>query len=529
MDIITLETIWKRLIAVVDEGAAALVRTSFSTVVRDSYDFSVIITDRRGNSLVQASDSLPSFIGTLPRTVRSFLQKFPEETLVEGDILITNDMFAGTGHLPDITVVRPLFYQGVLIGFAASTAHAPDIGGKIRSPEPREIFEEGLQIPLMKLAEAGVINQTLMAILRKNVRVPELVEGDLMAQLNTLALIDARINEVLGEYGLYNLEDFSMQVRARSEAAMRKAISELPDGTYRTELSTDGLTDQPIRLAVAVIVSGDCLHVDYTGSSPQVHKAINCAMNYTYSMTAYALKCILAPEIPNNDGFIAPIEVTAPEGSIVNPVFPASGGSRVLIGHFLPTLVFQALGEIVPEHIIAGSGSPIWCLNLASIDASGRPLTNLFFFNGGMGASAKRNGLDVMSWPGNISSTPSEVIEATAPLRVLEKSISRDSGGAGLFHGGRGQRIRFAYTGKSGAVVSFLSERTKIGAPGLSGGSAGAVGGLWINGKPIDPKAQHQVEPGDVIEMATPGGGGFGSANVGADEANTTKVRNTRH
>lgn len=516
MDTITLETLWTRLISVVDEAAVALLRTSFSTVVRDSYDFSVVITDQHGRSLVQATDSLPSFIGTLPRTVRAFLREFPAHTLKEGDIFITNDMFDGTGHLPDISVARPIFADGKLIAFAASTAHAPDIGGKIRSPEPREVFEEGLQIPTMKLVEAGVMNQTVIAFLRKNVRVPDLVEGDLMAQLSTLELISRRLGEVRAEYDLADLDELSGEILGRAERALRNAVSQVPDGSYSAELQTDGLTNAPLTLKVDIRIAGSDIEVDFAGSSGQVAKAINCAYCYTLSMAAYALKCALVPEIPNNEGFVSPIKVTAPEGSIVNPVFPASGGSRVLVGHYIPTLIFQALALALPDNVLAGAGSPIWCLNLSSKDSSGRPQANLFFFNGGMGASSGRDGLTCMAWPGNISSTPSEVIEKTSPLRVLQKSIVRGSGGKGQYRGGDGQKMVFEYVGPSGAAISFLAERTVFGAPGLAGGRSGAVGYLKINGSLIDPKSQHILASGDLIEVVTPGGGGYGTAKAAA-------------
>ncbi|MEJ8476543.1 hydantoinase B/oxoprolinase family protein [Roseibium algae] len=513
MDPITLETLWTRMISIVDEGAAAMLRSSFSTVVRDSYDFSVIITDRTGNSLVQATDSLPSFIGTLPRTVRAFLKEYPANTLKPGDVLITNDMYDGTGHLPDISVARPIFYKGELIAFAASTAHAPDIGGKIRSPEPREIFEEGLQIPMLKLFSGGQMDQTLRAFLRKNVRVPDLVEGDLAAQTSTLELIERGIHSLMAQYHLQDLKELSHEIRTRAENALATAIAAVPDGSYSAEMETDGLTDSPITLRVKVTIKGNEVSLDFAGSSQQVPKAINCAYCYTLSMSAYAIKCALAPDIPNNEGFVTPISVEAPERSIVNPVFPASGGSRVLIGHYIPSLIFQALAEVIPERVLAASGSPIWCLNLASLDSQGRPQANLFFFNGGMGAASSRDGIHCMSWPGNISATPSEAIDQTAPLHVVHKKIIRGSGGAGRYRGGDGQSIMFEYSGNDGAAISFLSERTTQPAPGIQGGLPGNVGYLRINGKDVDPKSQHILKQGDRIEMGTPGGGGYGHAS----------------
>lgn len=509
-DSATLEVLWTRLVSIVDEAAAALVRTSFSTVVRDSHDFSCVITDAAGRSLVQATDSIPSFIGTLPRTIRIFLEEYPAETLQPGDVLITNDIWMGTGHLPDISVGKPLFHNGNLIGFAGSTAHAPDIGGKIRSPEPREVFEEGFQIPIMKVIRAGEPDETFFRLLRKNVRTPDEVVGDLWAQITALDLMDQRIDGFMTEYGLDTLEDLATEIQTRSERAMRAAIRELPDGTYVNTISTDGLTE-PLDLKVTLTIDGDEVLADFAGSAPQVDKAINCAMCYTYAMTAYAVKCAAAPHLPNNDGSIRPIRAVAPEGCILNPQFPASGGSRALIGHFVPSLIFGALAQIVPERIMAGAGSPLWCINQSGVTESGSPFAKLFFFNGGMGATDQSDGQSTLSWPSNISTTPIEVIEQLAPLRVHRRTLRAGSGGDGQYRGGLGQEVLFESTSKTPTAVAFLAERTRVAAPGIAGGADGAKGELRINDEIADPKKQHIVHTGDTILLRTPGGGGYGT------------------
>ena len=263
-DPITLEVLWTRLVSAVDEAAAALVRTSFSTVVRDSHDFSCVITDASGRSLVQATDSIPSFIATLPATIKHFLDVYPAEELKPGDVLITNDIWMGTGHLPDISVGKPIFHNEKLVGFAGSTAHAPDIGGKIRSPEPREVFEEGFQIPIMKLMSAGKVDETFIRLLRQNVRAPDEVVGDLYAQLTALDLMERRVSDVMAQYNLKDLASLASEIQNRSERAMRAAIRELPDGTYTNEMPTDGL-DVPVTLKVAVTIDGEEVGADYTG------------------------------------------------------------------------------------------------------------------------------------------------------------------------------------------------------------------------------------------------------------------------
>ena len=265
-DPIELELLWRRLISMVDEAAAAMVRTSFSTLVRESYDFSCVITDAAGQSLVQASESIPSFIGTLPETVKHFLRFFPPDQLAPGDVLITNDIWLGTGHLPDITLAKPIFKDGTLVAFSATTAHAPDIGGKIRSPEPREVFEEGLQIPPMKMIAAGRTDETLVTIIRKNVRTPDQTMGDLWAQVVALDLMEDRLRVLMEGYGLPDLTDLAREIQGRCETAMRSAIRELPDGTYRSELQTDGLMDKPITLKLALTIKGDEILMDFAGT-----------------------------------------------------------------------------------------------------------------------------------------------------------------------------------------------------------------------------------------------------------------------
>jgi len=519
-DAIELELLWRRLISLVDEAAAALVRTSFSTLVRESYDFSCIVTDARGQSLVQATESIPSFIGTLPATVKHFLRYFPPSALEPGDVLITNDLWMGTGHLPDITVAKPIFLDGRLVAFSASTAHAPDIGGKIRSPEPREVFEEGLQIPPLKLMRRGVADETLVAILRQNVRTPDQTLGDLWAQVVALDVMEERLMTLMRGNDLADLTDLAAEIHGRCETAMRAAIAALPDGTYCSELQTDGVLDTPITLRMALTIAGDAITMDFTGTDAQVDRAINCAMCYTYAMCMYGVKVCTEPSLPNNEGAFRPITVTAPAGCIVNPVFPASGGSRMLIGHYLPMLVFGCLGQVVPERVMAACGSPMWGMNQSGVraqpDGSLKPYANMFFYNGGMGANRHGDGIACLSWPSNVSSTSIEVSEHIAPLRFHHKRLREGSGGNGRHQGGMGQEILLESRSDTPIAVSFLAERTIIPAFGIEGGGPGATGQLRINGERQDPKRQYVLRHGDTVLMATPGGGGHGTASIAA-------------
>ncbi|MCC7486782.1 MAG: hydantoinase B/oxoprolinase family protein [Burkholderiales bacterium] len=509
---VTLEMIWTRLVSIVDEAAAALVRTSFSTIVRESNDFACVLTNARGQSIAQANDSIPSFIGTVPRTIRHFLEEFPPRTLEPGDILITNDIWMGTGHLPDITVAKPIFLNGRIVAFAGSVAHSPDIGGKIRSAEAKEVFEEGLQIPIMKVMRRGEIDRTFERIIRKNVRVPDQVMGDLYAQFTGLHLMEQRLIALMRERGLDSLEGLAEEIHRRSETAIRKAIRALPDGVYTHSAISDGFAE-PIELRMKMTVKGDSIEIDYAGSAPQVMRSINVCMAYTVAYTAYGVKAVLSPEVPNNDGVLRPITVTAPEGCILHSRHPAAGGARALIGHFLPMMVINALAKAIPDRVMATVGSPLWCINLSGVNPQGRTFANLFFMNGGYGAAHDRDGINVLSWPSNISSTPVEMIEKLAPLKVRHRRFRRGTGGKGRYRGGTGQEICFESTSKTPIVATFMAERTRAqaAAAGIAGGEAGAPGEVVIDGRRVDPKAQHVVEPGGTIELKTPGGGGYGS------------------
>src|SRR5438552_908213 len=320
-DAVTLEILWRRTISAVDEAAKALRRTSFSTLVNESNDFACVLTDAAGQSLAQNTESIPSFIGTLPVTVKEFIKQIGLANMAPGDVLVTNTPWIATGHLNDITVAKPIFRNGRIVAFAASTAHAPDIGGKVRSVEPREVFEEGFHIPVMKLLSEGKPDATLIKLLRAAVRTPDQTEGDLWAQITGLDLLERRVGELMSEYGLDDLGAFADEILGRCERAMRAAIAKLPGGTYAYTFQTDGL-EAPFTCNIAVTVAGDRIGVDYAGTSPQADRAINCTMTYTFAMTAYALKCALLPNLPNNEGIFRCIEVAAPEGTVVTTRFP---------------------------------------------------------------------------------------------------------------------------------------------------------------------------------------------------------------
>ncbi len=520
-DPLFLEIFWTRVRAIADEAAKLIMRTSFSTLSTEANDFAVVITDSSGQCLAENSGSIPSFIGTLPQTVRALIAQQGETRFRSGDVFITNNPWIGTGHLNDVCLVKPVLRGDHLVGFAASAAHVPDIGGKIRSVDARELFEEGFHIPLMPLLRDGNADETLLRLLRTNVRTPEQTVGDIWSQVGAVELMASRLAALLSEYALDAIDELAEALFARSEAAMREAISALPDGQYRYHMLTDGF-DEPFRFAITVTIADDSLRCDFEGSSAQQPRAINCVLGYTRAMSVYAIKSLLLPDLPNNEGIFRPIDVLAPRGSILNPVSPAPVGGRSCTGHYVPVAIFGALAGILPNRVMAGAGSPIWIANMSGLREDGRPFATVLFHNGGMGATARADGASAMSWPSNISPTPIEVAERDAPLFIRYKRLVAESGGAGQHRGGRGEEVRFVSLHSGPMAIVFLTERIRIAAPGLLGGDDGALGAVLINGQVVDSRKPQVLRPGDEVVLRTPGGGGFGTTAASAHAARST-------
>lgn len=502
---IELEILWKRLISVVDEASAAFVRTCFSTLVRDGNDFAIVLTDAEGRSLAQSTMSLPGFIGCLPATVQHFLAKYPAETIKPGDVFITNDPWKGSGHVHDVTTATPIFHAGKLVAFAAVVSHLPDIGGKLRSNSSREIYEEGLQIPVMKLLDEGKPNEILIELISQNIRVPEQGMGDIWGQVSGCRTMGERLQGLLETV---NLIDLGAEVRKRSENAMREAIRKIPDGVYKSTVQHDGF-DEPIVIKCELTVKGDRIDIDYSGTSQQLPHALNVVPIYTFAYTVYGLKALLCPDIPNNEGSFMPITTKAPLGSLLNPTYPAASGGRSAIGHLLPAAVFKALADVLPDKVWA-SGSPN-----SSMTMSGEYRKKRFavvnFLNAGQGATATRPGFSALSFPANLGNTPIEMMESLAPIRVLRREIRRGSGGEGRNAGGCGISFEFEILpDASDVMASFLMTQLKAPTSGLAGGGAGSSGQLMINGQVIDPTAPRVLKARDRVLMETAGGGGYG-------------------
>ncbi|MBI4184301.1 MAG: hydantoinase B/oxoprolinase family protein [Proteobacteria bacterium] len=506
LDPVSLEILWTRLVSIVDEASATFVRTSFSTLVREANDYAVVLTDAEGRSLAQSSLSIPSFIGTLPATVKHFLANFRPGALRPGDALITNDPWMGTGHIHDVNVAMPIFRHGRLIAFAAVTSHMPDIGGRIRGAGIREIFEEGLQIPVLKLMREGRPDPAVVAIIEKNVRVPEQTMGDIWGEVAACKMLEERLIALLDESEV-DLAELGREVRGRSEAAMRAAIRAIPDGEYRSHGYHDGF-DERIFIDCRITVRGDSLAIDYTGSSAQLPRSVNVVPIYTFAYSAFAIKALLSPDIPNNEGSFLPMSTYAPPGTIFNPTYPAASGARGMVGHILPPVIMMALAPALPERVWAeGSGNSSFTM---AGEHRGRPFATVSFLNAGQGATGARDGLSTVSFPSNLGNNPIEVMEALAPILIRRRSVRRGSGGAGLYRGGDGLVIEFDFYGDTPSICSFIMTRMKAPPRGLAGGGDGKQARLLLNRRPIDP-AQHWIlKKGDHVLIETAGGGGYG-------------------
>jgi N-methylhydantoinase B len=510
LDPVTLEIVWGRLQAVIDEAEVTLMKTAFSPIIREAFDFGVVLLDRDGGSVSQSQRSMPSFVGTLPRTLQAALERFPADTWQPGDVLGTNDPWLGTGHLPDMTMVRPVFRAGQIVAYIGCIGHWADIGGAIWSADSRELFEEGLRIPLSKIRDRGKVNEDLLSIILANVRLPEQVRGDIYAQLATVDVGAQRLTELLDEMSMDDPGPIFNEIETRSESAMRAAIRGIPNGTWKHEMELDGV-DGPLILRTALIVDDDSIVVDWTGSSPQTTWAINDSFNHAYAMTVYPIKCALLPDVPNNQGSYRPIEMIAPEGTIINCRFPAAVASRQIIGHSISATVFGALSQVLPDRVLADSGSPCPRFVISGIYPDGRKWGSSFLLSGGMGAKNDRDGLSAAPWPSNAGTTSAEIVESSTELLFRRRALVADSGGDGTFRGGLGVATEIELRSAAPAILSMMTDRITHPPLGRNGGGAATPNVLERStGGIVPPKGRTELKPGEVLIMRTPGGGGFG-------------------
>jgi N-methylhydantoinase B len=506
-DAVSLNIHWTQLLSRIDEAAATFRRTSFSTLVRESNDFAVILTDRHGRSIGQSSVSIPSFIGTLPGTVKMFIERFGADNLNPGDFLVTNDPWLATGHVYDVSGVMPLFHHAEIVGYAAVASHVPDIGGRIWGTSSREIYEEGLQIPPLKLLWAGEPDAGVVAMIERNVRTPELTMGDLWGQAAACRMLEARLSEFLDETGV-DLDALGAEVRRRAERAMRNAIAKVPDGVYRHAVFQDGFDGNLIEVRCALAVRGRRIDIDFAGTSVQQVRAVNVVPSYAFAYSCYAVKCMLEPDLPNNEGSFQPIHTKAPLGTVLNPRFPAATGGRAIIGHMVVPAVMGALAKAVPERSRAeGSYSAILTLNGEN---RGRRYHAISFMCAGQGASRDADGHSTMAFPTNVGNNPIEVMEQLAPILVHHRRRRRGSGGAGRHRGGEGGSIEFVFRGDQPGIVSLIVRSRDAVPRGREGGGAGQSARLLMNGRAIESGVDHVIRAGDRVRIESAGGGGFG-------------------
>ncbi len=523
-DPVFVEVAWSRLIAVVEQEAQALLRTAFTNIVRESGDLSAGVFDLQGRMVAQAITGTPGHINSMALAVPHVLRAIDPATLAPGDVLATNDPWLNSGHLNDITVVTPVFHRDRLVGYTASTCHAMDIGGRGITVDALDCYEEGLLLPPCRLYAAGRPQQVL-DLLAANVRAPEAVLGDIHAQVSGNAVGAYRLVEMLNEFDLDDIEDVSTAILDRSEAAMRAAIKEIPDGVYRGTLRLDGF-EEPIVIQTCVTVRDTELTVDYAGSSPATRRAVNVVLNYTKAYTTYGVKCVVAPHVPNNAGSFRPVTITAPEGSLLNAVKPAPVASRHLIGLFLPDAVMTALAHAVPDRVIAESSSILWTLDVRGRDRTGHQFKEFMATGGGMGARPTKDGLNATQFPSTIRGVPAEIVETTSPLVIHRRALAPDSGGPGKYRGGLGMIIEFGVETDEDWLFTASFERARIPCQGMFGGGPGAAGRVeTASGRALDSKAQHWMRPDDRVVIHTPGGGGYGDpaerdpASIDADLA----------
>jgi N-methylhydantoinase B/oxoprolinase/acetone carboxylase alpha subunit len=517
-DAVSLEIMWSRLLNIAEEMWSTTLRTAVSTIIASANDFGCEVLDERGRSIVHAYRSMPVFNMTMPNVTKAILQKYPLDTIKPGDVFLTNDPWLCAGHLPDIAIVTPVFYQGRFVGFTGNIANTSDIGGSLDTKNVRDSYEEGIFFPICRLYDAGTPNELVFDMFRWNVRAPEMVLTDIEAQVAANEVGARRLVDFLDEYELPDLTRLSQAIRGRSEVAMRQAIKQLPDGEYTNVVYTDGM-GTPLTIAVKITVRGDEIDVDYSGSSPQVERGgINCTLIYSRGHTYYPLACLLTPEVPVNEGCFVPITVSAPEGSIINCTFPAAVGSRVNTGWYIHGAIFGALAEVLPDSIQAGNGL-MSSLHTYGSEANGRVFNAHLFCGGGRGATSTGDGMGLNMFPSSASNVPVEVFEHHSPAMVLSKEFIPDSAGAGTYRGSPGQRVVLAKlpSHPQSLHVYFHPNRLSFAPEGVFGGQAGTRTRVIVNGevRSDNPAAmthgfvtlQHDT---DRLVVEFPSGAGFG-------------------
>jgi N-methylhydantoinase B len=503
LDPITIEILRDRLLAIVNEADVVATRTAFSSIIRDVHDYSCSLFDNQGRLLVQGTLVTPGHVGSMARCIKTIVDKdlINLKDLKPGDVFITNDPWLLAGHLLDVMILTPVFYHTKLVAFAATLFHHMDIGGTIGAGN-KEIYEEGIQIPLLKFYEGGVLDQAVFDIIHANVRMADRILGDIKAEVAANDLMATKLSELLDELQWENISELAEEIFTRTESGTRAEIEKFPDGMYRGEGYIERQDcDEPIRIKVAIEIRGSNIHADFEGSSPQVNVGINSVYNYTYAHYVYAIKTLIDPLIPNNDGTLRCMTMSAPEGSIVNAKFPAASIGRTSVGLILECIIYRILSEAIPERVIAQSGSaPLWWITYNGTTREGHEFMNVLAMDGGLGARFNKDGISCLSFPANIRTNSIEMFEADTPLLCEKKELIGDSGGPGKFRGGLGQEVVLVVPkGSHGltkpVVESAIAGRLKYPALGVLGGRNGSLSEIYINDRTtlIKSRGYHYV------------------------------------
>ncbi len=514
------QIIWDRLNAVVEEQAQTLIATGFSTSIREAGDVSAGVFDRKGRMVAQAVTGTPGHVNSMAASVGHFLGAFPIEDMKPGDVFITNDPWMGTGHLHDFTVVTPSIRDNRLTALFASTCHVVDIGGRGLSVEGRQVFEEGLRIPLTRFADGGRTSDMLLDIIRANVREPVQVLGDLFALVSCNEVGSRRLNVMLDEFGLEDLDEVGGHILHKSREAMLEAVRALPAGIYRNRMRVDGY-DIPLDIEAAVTISADGIDVDFTGTSGPSGFGINVPLCYTEAYASFGIKCVVAPRVPSNAGSLSVIRVTAPADTILNAQFPAPVAARHVIGHMLPDVMFGCLAQIPNSSAPAEGSSCLWALMAyggpGRVEGSSAELANaevftvLGFLSGGMGARDGKDGLSATAFPSGVKNVAVEITETLSPLLVHRKAFRQDSGGAGRLRGGLGQVMEISSLDDAPFAISANYDRIDFPPRGRDDGLDGTPGRLSLkSGRTFPGKGVHTIPRGDTLILELPGGAGKG-------------------
>jgi len=516
-DPITLEILWRRLVSIVDEADASVARTAFSSLLRDAHDYTCMFTDSRGQELVQGTFCTPGQAGAMALGVKKVINSIPLEDYRQGDVFIVNDPWLLAGHLNDVCVLSPIFFKDRPVAFTACVFHHSDIGGRVSS-DNREVFEEGIYIPVAKLYDAGKLNEDLLNMIRWNVRTPKEVTGDIRSQVAANHVCAQKIIEMMEDEKLDTLDDLADEIISRTEISMRSAIAKITDGIYAHEGIIEGAGKRPdIKIKLTVKVDGSDIHVDFDGTSGQVDWGVNVVYNFTYAYVFMAIKSAFDPDIPINEGAIRPIKMTAPKGSIINCKFPAAVAARMQVGHFMTEMVFNALSEATPDNIIAGSGgTPAQTNILYGKRANGKPWHTMIIRGGGMGASSRFDGHHCAIFPANGANTPVEILESDTPLIIEERGLIMDSGGPGKQRGGIGRRmiIRSPDDDENSpkrTTIAIQAGRFIYPPGGIFAGKDGSKAKFLKNNENADPSGLTFCDPGDRISFISAGGGGYGN------------------